>query len=159
MANGKPLAFPRRRLVVGVDGSPNSLAALRRAVRQADAQGLGLDIVYVIPVGSSAQAEASGYEMLDELVRAAAPQGLGVPAERLVAQGEPARTLVALSDGAERLIIGARLNSEYGNLLGGDVVPYCLAHTGCPVDVCADHGAGQRRDEEQAKAAPAAGGV
>jgi nucleotide-binding universal stress UspA family protein len=126
------------RIVVGVDGTPNSLAALRRAVYQARERGACLDIVYVIPAGSNEAAEASGYEMLDISVRQVAPQGLGGPAHRIVARGEPAEILVRCSAGADLLVIGARIHSEYGNLLGGDVVPYCLSRASCPVDICAD---------------------
>ena len=39
---------------------------------------------------------------------------------------------------AEVLVIGGRIHSEHGNLLGGDVVPYCLAHAACPVIICAN---------------------
>ncbi len=158
MSDGQ--AWPGRgaRVVVGVDGSPSSLAALRRAAYQARNRGASLDIVFVIPAAANAAAEASGYEMLDLTVRNAAPHGLDAPADRIVARGEPAEALVRLSAAAELLVIGARMHSEYGNLLGGDVVPYCLGHASCPVDICADQRAraGQQAGPAHAAAAPAA---
>jgi nucleotide-binding universal stress UspA family protein len=129
---------PSSRVVVGVDGTPNSLAALRRAARQARDRGSCLDIVYVIPAGANAAAEASGYELLGMSVRHVAPRELDGRADLIVARGEPAEELVRLSAQAELLVIGARIHSEYGNLLGGDVVPYCLSRASCPVDICAD---------------------
>jgi nucleotide-binding universal stress UspA family protein len=71
---------PGARVVVGVDGTPSSLAALRRAACQARNRGASLDIVYVIPAGPNGAAEASGYEMLEMSVRSGAPHGLNAPA-------------------------------------------------------------------------------
>jgi nucleotide-binding universal stress UspA family protein len=129
---------PRGRVVVGVDGTPNSLAALRRAVFQARKRGAPLNTVHVIPGGANEAAEASGYEMLDMALRHVTPDATGGLADRIVARGEPGEVLVRLSVQAGLLVIGARIHSEYGNLLGGDVVPYCIARASCPVDICAD---------------------
>jgi nucleotide-binding universal stress UspA family protein len=153
MNEGPASSGPRGRVVAGVDGTPNSLAALRRAVYQARHREAGLEIVYVIPAGANEAAEASGYEMLDIALRHVAPEGPGQPAGRIVARGEPGEVLARLSAGAGLLVIGARIHSEYGNLLGGDVVPYCLARASCPVDICADQRASAA---PQAAARPAA---
>ena len=133
------------RIVVGVDGSRNSLVALCRAADEARTRGAGLELVYVLPPGSAPAAIASGYAMLDMSVRCCAPDGLDVPAHRMVAGGDPAQILVELSEDAAVLVVGARLNSESGNLLGGDVVSYCLSRARCPIDICADHQAHARR--------------
>lgn len=129
---------PHGRVVVGVDGTPNSLAALRRAVYQARKHGAPLNIVYVIPAGASEAAEASGCEMLEMALRHVTPDATGGLADRIVARGEPGEVLVRLSAQASLLVIGARIHSECGNLLGGDVMPYCLAWASCRVDICAD---------------------
>ena len=138
MNDGPAGPGPRGRVVTGVDGTPNSLAALRQAVYQARTRGAGLEIVYVIPAGANEAAEASGYEMLDIALRHVAPEGPGGPVDRVVVRGEPGEVLVRLSADADLLVIGARIHSEYGNLLGGDVAPYCLARASCRVDICAD---------------------
>ena len=128
-----------QQVIVGVDGSPNSLAALRRAIVLAAERGTGLEMIYVIPPEIDLSAVGRGYEMLDAATKCAAATGLYVPdARQLVACGDPAQVLVQRSTGAQVLVIGARFNSAEGNLLGGDVVPYCLSHAACPVDVCAD---------------------
>jgi hypothetical protein len=133
MSDMQPGAGSRRRVVVGVDGTPNSLAALRRAAYQARKRDAELDDV--IPAGANGAAEASGYEMLNMSVRHIFPHGLHGPADRIVARGKAAQTLVRLSAGPELLVIGARIHSECGNLPGGGVVPYCLSRASCPVDI------------------------
>lgn len=150
MSDLQPGTGPRRRVVVGVDGTPNSLAALRRAADQAGQRDARLEIVYVIPAGANGAAEASGYEMLNMAVRHVSPRGLDRPADRLVARGKAAETLVQLSAGAELLVIGARIHSGYGNLLGGDVVSYCLSHARGTVDICADQRAHAAQPAAQA---------
>jgi nucleotide-binding universal stress UspA family protein len=127
-------------VVVGVDGSPNSIAALRRAARQARRRLSELMIVYVIPVGSGAvEAEAAG-DTLSGAVQAAFPDGLRMAAGRRVERGEPAKVLVWLSRRAELLVIGSRTSPTHDHILGGPTVSHCLDYAYCPVDICADHG-------------------
>ena len=64
MNDGSAGPGSRGRVVVGVAGTPNSLAALCRAAYQARNRGASLNVVYVIPAGANATAEASGCEML-----------------------------------------------------------------------------------------------
>jgi nucleotide-binding universal stress UspA family protein len=134
-----------RRVVVGVDGSPNSLAALRRAVHHARQRGAGIELVRVIPEDSDTEAASAGHAMLGMAVRCEIPGGLGVPARFTVDWGDPAEILVERSADAELLVIGARSHSGHRNLLGGDVVPYCVSRSTCPVDICADQRAPARR--------------
>jgi nucleotide-binding universal stress UspA family protein len=127
-----------RRVVVGVDGSPNSLAAMRRAVYQARQRGAGIELVHVVPADSGAEAAATGHAMLGMAVRCEIPGGLGVPARFTVDWGDPAETLVRRSEGAELLVIGARSLRDDWELLGEDVVRYCVRRSSCPVDICAE---------------------
>jgi nucleotide-binding universal stress UspA family protein len=124
---------------VGVDGSPNSLAALRRGAILAAQRGTGLEMIHVIPPETDLSAVGRGYEMLAAATKCAAAAGLHVhDARQLVVCGNPAEALVQRSADAQVLVIGGRFNSAEGNLLGGDVAPYCLTHAARPVDVCAD---------------------
>lgn len=127
-----------RRVVVGVDGSPNSLAALKRAVVQARVRAAELDVVHVIADDADEAADSAARAMLGELVDRVAPDEAGVRLRLRVERGKPATVLLVVSAGAELLIIGAREHSAHGNLLGGDTVPRCLDYAGCDVDVCAD---------------------
>ena len=131
----------RRRIVVGVDGSPNSVAALRRAAAQADLRHAELELVYVVAPGAGPLAIKAGTQQLTDVVGRAFPDGPGAPARLVVESGEPAAVLVRLSASAELLVIGARAHSEEGNLLGGVTVPRCLDRAFCPVDICADQAA------------------
>lgn len=138
MAGSQAREAPRGPVVAGVDGSPNSLAALRRAVYQARWRGAWVELVYVLPSGADMDAEAAAYVMLQMAVRCENPGGLDVPYRYTVAFGDPAESLVKHSTHADVLTIGGHGHSGPGSPLGGDVVPYCLTHAVCPVDVCAD---------------------
>jgi nucleotide-binding universal stress UspA family protein len=132
------MAAPRL-VVVGVDGSPNSLAALRRAGHEARERGAGLLLVHVVPAHAHHSAVTRGYRMLEMAVRYEFPDGLAVPLASVVDCGDPAHRLVKRCAHAELLVVGGRIHSEHGNLLGGDVVPYCMRQAPCPLVVCADH--------------------
>ena len=127
------------RVVVGVDGSPNSLAALGRAIAQARLRNAELDAVRVVPEDADEPAAAAAQAALRELIARFGPDGPDVPVRLRVERGEPAAVLLIVSAGAELLVIGARAHSAHGNMFGGDTVPRCLDYAQCHVDVCADH--------------------
>jgi len=126
-----------RRVVVGIDGSPGSLATLRRAVAQARRRHAGLEIVHAIPENASAGAEAEARDMLRRIVAREYPEGLTVPVRRRVERGEPARVLARASVGAELLVVcGESRPGNHG--MSGDVLRRILRIASCPVDTCAD---------------------
>jgi nucleotide-binding universal stress UspA family protein len=131
-------AYPRR-VIVGVDGSPNSVAALHRAVAEARRGGTVLEIVLVIPGCPDPAAYAAALTKLSDILTLEYPGGPGVPVREKVEHGDPATTLVELADGAALLVIGARSRSEDGHPLGGEVVPVCLNRAPCPLAICTDH--------------------
>ena len=128
-----------RRVIVGVDGSPNSVAALHRAVAEARRGGSVLEVVLVVPGCPDPDAYASALIKLSGILTVEYPDGPEVPVRQKVEHGDPATTLVELADGAALLVIGARARSESGNPLGGEVVPVCMNRAPCPLAVCADH--------------------
>jgi nucleotide-binding universal stress UspA family protein len=129
----------RHRVVVGVDGSPNSLAALGRAIAQARLRDAELDVVRVIPEDAGEPTAAAAHAALRELIARLGPDGPDVPVRLRVERGDPAAVLLVVSAGAELLVIGARAHSAHGNMFGGHTVPRCLDYAQCHVDVCADH--------------------
>ncbi len=131
-------AYPRR-VIVGVDGSPNSVAALHRAVAEARRGGTVLEVVLVIPGCPDPDGYAAALIKLSDILTLEYPDGPGVPVREKVEHGDPATTLVELADGAALLVIGARARSEAAHPLGGEVVPVCLSRAPCPLAICADH--------------------
>ena len=129
-----------RRVVVGLDGSPNSIAALHRAVTEACAMAATLEIVLVDPGPPELSGQAAGLGWLEQILSREYPAPLGVPVLCRIEHGSPGKVLVRLAHGAQLLVLGARARSEAGNPLGGDVVPVCLSHAQCPIAICADQG-------------------
>jgi nucleotide-binding universal stress UspA family protein len=131
------------RIVVGVDGSPSSLAALDWAARQAELTESSLELVmawewpttYGAPFGFQADwnPAADAAKVLDEAVvkvRAAHPS---VDLRATVVEGHPAPALVGRSEGAELLVVGCRGHGEFAGMLLGSVSEHCVTNSHCPV--------------------------
>ncbi|TYB45506.1 universal stress protein [Actinomadura chibensis] len=129
-----------RSVVVGVDGSPNSMAALRRAAREAVERHARLDVVRVLEPGAASRPLRTAREWLRlrRLVADAIPRVQHLTTRLRVVRGTPGEALPRAAEHAELLVIGARLRSEHGNPLGGDTVPAVRERTRCPLVVCAD---------------------
>lgn len=134
-------------IVVGIDGSEQSLGALRWAAREARRRGRPLRLVtaYSMPVFSGSGFD-TGYATVDEAALArgveelldhAADQvrGVGVELRATVETGDASGALVELSRTAELLVLGSR---GRGGLLGrllGTVSTAVPAHAKCPTGV------------------------
>jgi nucleotide-binding universal stress UspA family protein len=101
-----PREHPVRRVVVGVDGSPNSAAAFQRAAAQARQRNAVLDVVYVLPPGADATAETVARVMLGQFTRRQCPYGVGAPMRLRIEHGDPQTVLLVVSAGAELLVVG-----------------------------------------------------
>lgn len=129
-------------VVVGVDGSKESLAAVAWAQRYANATGAVLRVVvaYLWP-------QAYGYPMMFEGFDPASDakgvaeqvvSGLALPADRIatrVVEGPPGGVLVADSADADVLVVGARGHSGIDKLTLGSISRYCVHHATVPVVV------------------------
>ncbi|WP_177287618.1 universal stress protein [Actinomadura madurae] len=133
----------QRSVVVGVDGSPNSMAALRRAAREAGDRHARLDVVRVLePDGAPARRALRTFREWLRLRRLAArpvPRARHMTTRLRIVHGRPGEALAEAAEHAELLVIGARAHSEHGNPLGGDTVPVVRAKARCEVVICADH--------------------
>lgn len=137
-----------RRVVVGVSGSPGSLAALRRAAREArrdDAELLvvlaweppGGDLAHgrsICPLPVADLRRDAGSRLLAALDTAFGDAGPGVPYRGLVVRGSAGRALVETADRSDDLlVVGAGWRGRVCRALFPSVARYCLAHAVCPV--------------------------
>ena len=124
-------------VVVGVNGSLNSIAALHRAAATARRLGSGLVIVLVVAPQAGDPLVAAERDRLDRLVRREFPGGTGVPSRCQVERGDTAVVLLRASADARLLVLGTREHSAAGGLFG-TTVSRCVDHARCVVDICAD---------------------
>lgn len=134
---------PRRNIVVGVDGLPSSLDALRWARCLAVPLHAEIDAVtswdypasYGMGGGAPREwdpAEDAAQILADALTTAFGdrkPAGI----RAAVCQGHPAQVLSNASNGAEMLVVGSRSHGGFAGLQLGSVSAYCTAHAPCPV--------------------------
>ncbi|MFI6518054.1 universal stress protein [Spirillospora sp. NPDC050679] len=139
----------QRCVVVGVDGSPNSVAALHRAAAEAQRRHARLDVVRVLEPGDGAPQAfraATAWLRLRALASREIPRSQHVTTRLRVVHGVPADALVAAADRAELLVLGAREHSEHGGLFGGDTVPAVRSNAACQIVICADQAAAAQDD-------------
>jgi nucleotide-binding universal stress UspA family protein len=141
-----------RRIIVGIDGSPQSRAALEWAADEASRGGGEIDAVLAygsglawIDVGSDTEAvivarsEARAKETLQEALAATPlpPEG-EVRINPVVVEGEPAPALVDRARTADLLVVGTRGRGGFTGLLLGSVSQRCVERSPCPVVVVPD---------------------
>ena len=135
-------------IVVGVDGSAASLAALRLAVREAKIRGVGVDAVRIwsMPIidGVAALGPAvlpwteladSARVALDRAITTAVGDEPEVAIRRFVVEGSPAYRLVGMAADAPLIIVGSRGEGGFLGLLLGSTAQQVLHHAPCPVIV------------------------
>ncbi len=130
-------------VVVGVDGSEDSLGALREAGRMAELMDAPLKVVTVWqwPVFAGVEKLANSawdpkreaQKMLTESLHAVFDQTLPPRIEEEVHEGPPARVLRDLSKDARMLVVGSRGRGGFTGLLLGSVSSAVVAHATCPV--------------------------
>jgi nucleotide-binding universal stress UspA family protein len=143
----------RRRIVVGVDGSESSLAALRWAVRQAELTGAPLEVVsawewpvsysgWETPLPPDYDPADEARRQLDKAVSAVLTPGDAIEVRQSVIEGHPAPVLEALSKTADLVVVGSHGHGEFVGMLLGSVSEHCVTHCHCPVVVI--RGTGRR---------------
>jgi nucleotide-binding universal stress UspA family protein len=135
-------------IVVGVDGSENSVSALRWAAGQAEVRNTALRVVFVwefpymdvvpptlgatLPPYSEMQEAAE--KQLDEII-AKAHLSPGCKVERVVAEGAVVRILLDQAKDADLLVVGARGRGGFLGLLTGSVATQLVNHSTVPTVV------------------------
>lgn len=136
-------------IVVGVDGSAGSRAALAFAVAEAGRRGgavLRAVSVWQYPyialapaplggaVAPAPEMQAAAEEALATvLAEAALPAGLEV--EHVVREGSAAHVLLEEAESATLLVVGARGHGGFTGLLLGSVATQCVNHAKIPTAV------------------------
>lgn len=139
-------ATPLGRVVVGVDGSDHSRAAVRLAAAQATARDAELVVhsswyleviegVVVTEPDSPrwAQVEGDYRAMQDRVIAAALGDEPGVRLRQVIVQGGAIDTLVKASSDADLVVVGNRGRGGFRSKLLGSVTMGLLRQSHCPV--------------------------
>lgn len=129
-------------VVVGVDGSADSAAAVTWAGRYAKATGARVRIVtaWEWPVNFGAPVMYDNFAPMEDAKTIAekAAAGIDLPSDRLeteVAEGYGGPVLVHVSKDADLLVVGCHGHRAVASVLLGSVSAYCVHHSSTPVVV------------------------
>ena len=134
-------------VVVGVDGSEESLLAAEWAAQEAQRRGAPLRLVTAVTMpprmharGTDPQTVADklrgdSTRALSEAVTRAGETSSGVLIDASLLDGAPALAVTDSGSGALMLVVGARGAGGFAQLLLGSVSRYAAMHAACPVVV------------------------
>jgi nucleotide-binding universal stress UspA family protein len=129
-----------RRIVVGVDGSPAALDALRWAARFAEMSGARIEAItawqYPVPIGwampdwdPEKQARKLLIAAVNEAYGSQRPTGMSL----LTREGNASEVLIKASVDAVLLVVGRRGRGGFAGLRLGSVSQRCAEYAKCPV--------------------------
>jgi nucleotide-binding universal stress UspA family protein len=142
-----------RRIVVGVDSSQGSRAALRWALAQGRLTGATVEAVTAwqnpvvygyaygwIPTLSDADSIPAYAEkaLAETVADVMGTQGQPVDIRTTVAEGPAPQVLLAAATGADLLVVGSRGHGAFAGMLLGSVSQHCAQHAPCAVVVIPD---------------------
>jgi nucleotide-binding universal stress UspA family protein len=149
---------PAGRIVVGVDGSPGSRAALRWAIRQAELTDSSVEavIAWQIPAALTGFGmapmlpnesldyweELAAKQLHDAIVDTVEPT-CEVPVTPTVRRGPAAEVI---------LVVGSRGHGGFAGMLLGSVSQHCARHARCPVAIIRDSVASIRAGQSRCRA-------
>ncbi|KAA0235837.1 MAG: Universal stress protein [Acidimicrobiales bacterium] len=135
-------------IVVGVDGSDESVLALRWALEEARIRDHDIDVVSVwrtpVYTGPSFDLNVSDLEayekaaarVAEHAIEEARTGGEGQPAmNAVVLHGHPGRCLLDHAEAKDMVVVGSRGLGGFSGLLLGSVSTYLVHHSKCPVVV------------------------
>jgi nucleotide-binding universal stress UspA family protein len=137
------------RIVVGVDGSRASTAALAWAAEQAGLTGASVEAVIAwhypvavggIPFAPVGAADFTDYgelatKLLSDAIAATVEPDGPVKVSSVVREGNAAQVLLEAARGADLLVVGSRGHGGFTEALLGSVSQACVHHARCPVVV------------------------
>jgi len=139
-----------KQIIVGVDGSDSSRAALRWAYDEAAHHGASLNAVTVWhgpplpmsppygqlpPEGYESQPARDAADVLERLIADLEDRKPPVDVRASINHGNPAKVLIELSGGADLMVVGSRGHGGFAGMLLGSVSQHLVAHAACPVVV------------------------
>lgn len=151
-----PDVKPRLGIVVGVDGSPSSMAAVRWATREATMRHVSLTLVYAgsavdppvlvtnpaqLPPEPSEQLVQSARRSLNRATKVAEETAMGDKSPRINTErvgSSPSAALVERSKSAEMIVVGSRGQNTWRRAVLGSVSTAVVHHAHCPVAVIHD---------------------
>lgn len=139
-----------KRIIVGVDGSESSQAALLWAYEEAAHHGASITVVStwhppampmtppygnIAEQGYQTQPQADALALLDKFVNALDARTPAVDVRTSVEEGNPAKVLIERSQEADLLVVGSRGLGGFKGMLLGSVSQHLVGHADCPVVV------------------------
>jgi nucleotide-binding universal stress UspA family protein len=137
-------------IIVGVDGSDSSRAALQWAYDEAAHHGASLTAVMTWhpptlpqspPYGAltekdyESQPKLEALGVLDGLIAQLEKRDPEVDLRTSIEEGSPAKVLIERSKGADLMVVGSRGHGGFAGMLLGSVSQHLVAHADCPVVV------------------------
>jgi nucleotide-binding universal stress UspA family protein len=148
----------QRRIVVGVDGSVSSKAALAWALGQARLTGAVVEAVtawefpvvtgYPVPV-SDVDWEDLATQSLSDAIADVTADAEPVKITAKVKKGNAAQVLLRESAGADLLVVCSRGHGGFIEALLGSTGQHCVHHATCPVVVIRDSVTGRPAEPER----------
>ncbi|RDI55250.1 universal stress protein [Nocardia mexicana] len=133
----------RKPIVVGVDGSSNSMPAVELAFEEASRRKVALIAVHAWSDTTGYDLPVHGWEEIrtsEEIQLAESLAGFGerypdVPVERIVVCDRPVRSILDYADGAQLVVLGSHGRGGFAGMMLGSTSTAVLHAAECPVIV------------------------
>ena len=136
------------KVVVGIDGSPESINALRWAGEYAFVANKEVEVVVAwdwyrgpgvyTPIFDGFDPQAEAETVVEKALIQLRSEWPYLTATGRAAEGHPSPILVEASKNASMVVLGSRGHGEFTGMLLGSVSEYCATHAHCPVLVYRD---------------------
>ncbi|MFE2994671.1 universal stress protein [Nocardia sp. NPDC059246] len=131
----------RQPVLVGVDGTPNSVAALELAFEEASLRKTGLTALHAWSDVSGPYLPVSGWETIEEQERATFGEEMAgyaerypdVPVRRILVKDRPVRSLLDEAEHAQLVVVGSHGRGGFTGMLLGSTSNALLHSVDCPI--------------------------
>jgi len=140
------------KIVVGIDNTDASIAALEWAINEAKLRNCHLDVVvsWDYPIMAAAEpvmVQTPDRDMLVNSARVTAErvatnvglENAGIDYSVHTPEGRPGEELVSMAADADLLVVGTHGSGTFKQLILGSVSNYCSHHSTCPVVLVRTH--------------------